>query len=111
MEQSYFEVNVRFFGVLELYAGTRSKFVTLPENSTLQDLMDLLEIENPPAYKNLFKQNKADGTFIRVMVNEKLINESNFSIQLEQNDVVALLPGISGGGHFFNSNPRKPWEL
>ena len=105
MEQSNFEVNVRYFGVLELYAGTRSKFVRLPENSTLQDLMDLLERENPPAYKNLFKQNKAGGTFFRVMINEKLINESNFSIQLDQNDVIAFLPGISGGGPIISNNP------
>jgi molybdopterin converting factor small subunit len=97
MEQSNFEVNVRYFGVLELYAGTRSKFVTLPEKSTLQDLMNHLQRENPPAFKNLLTQNKAGGTFIRVMVNEKLIIESNFSIQLESNDVIALLPGISGG--------------
>jgi len=103
MEQSTFEVNVRFFGVFELYAGIRSKFVMLPENSTLQDLMDLLEIENPPAYKNLFKQNKAGGTFIRVLVNEKLINESNFLVLLKQNDVVAILPGISGGGPIVKS--------
>ena len=101
MEPSNFEVKVRYFGVLELYAGTRSKFVTLPEKSTLQDLMDHLERENPPAYKNLLTQNKAGGTFIRVMVNEKLINESNFSIELNKNDVVALLPGISGGGYIF----------
>ncbi len=103
MEQSNFEVNVRFFGVLELYAGCRFKTISLPRKSSLQDLMDLLERENPPAYKNLFKQKKAGGTFIRVLVNEKLINETNFSLQLERNDVVALLPGISGGGHIFGS--------
>jgi len=106
MEQSHFEVNVRYFGVLELYAGYRFKTITLPLKSTLQNLLDLLEKENPPAYKNLFKQNKAGGTFFRVVLNEKLINESNFSIQLKQNDVIALLPGISGGESFISHNSR-----
>lgn len=97
MQQGSIEVIVRYFGVLELYAGARTKTMTLHEKSTLQDLLDLLVNVNPPEYQNLFTKKTAEDPFIRVMVNEKLINESDFLIQLEQNDVVTLLPGISGG--------------
>jgi molybdopterin converting factor small subunit len=98
MQQGSIEVKVRYFGVLELYAGARTKTMILPEKSTLQDLLDLLINVNPPVYQKLFTKKTTEEPFIRVMVNEKLIDESDFSIQLEQNDVVILMPGISGGG-------------
>lgn len=97
MEISSFSITVRYFGILERYAGTRSKTMLLSKPSSLQILLDLLENENPPAYRNLLALKKVEEPFLRVMVNEKLIDPSDYDIALNESDVITLLPGISGG--------------
>lgn len=97
MESCSISIAVHFFGILERYAGTRSKTVMLPEPGSLQTLLDLLESENPPTYRNLNALKKVEEPFLRVMVNEKLIDPSDYNLALNEDDVVTLLPGISGG--------------
>ena len=83
--------------MLALYAGTKSTTVLVPEQSSLQELLDLIERENPPAYQKLFAQKNVDEPFFRVMVNDNLIHPAEFTQSLHPNDIVTLLPGISGG--------------
>jgi len=88
---------VRYFGVLALYAGTKSTTVMVPVNSSLQDLLDQLDRENPPAYQKLLHGKNNDEPFIRVMINDTLIHPKEYEQLLHQDDVITLLPGISGG--------------
>lgn len=89
-------VKVRFFGILERYAGTRLIVFDVPEGYTLQELLDKLEEINPPAYRDLLRQITESRPFLRIMVNDVLIHE-NDEFPLSQDDVITLLPGISGG--------------
>lgn len=98
MNDGAFNVTIRYFGILQLYAGTRSKTVQLPMNSTIQNLLDFLEQENPPAYQKLVGHKNRDESFLRVMLNESLIKPTEYTYLLHPNDVITLLPGISGGG-------------
>lgn len=87
---------VRFFGILEKYAGARLIIYDVPEGFTLKELLDKLEEINPPAYRELFRQIPESHPFLRIMINEVLIHEID-NYPLSQDDVITLLPGISGG--------------
>ena len=97
MDNKQFSVQVRFFGVLEMYTGTRQISIDLPTGSNLKWLLNRLEETNPPAYRDLLKQSSKGEPFLRVMLNNTLIHENDFGISLSQDDVVTLLPAISGG--------------
>ena len=97
MSEVSIRINVRYFGVLALYSGAKSTSVLVPEHCSLQDLLDELEQENPPAYQKLLHKKNDDEPFIRVMINDTLIHPKEFSQLLNHDDVITLLPGISGG--------------
>jgi molybdopterin converting factor small subunit len=89
-------VTVRFFGILEKYAGARFIVFDVPEGYTLQALLDKLEEINPPAYRDLLGQIPESEHFLRIMINDVLTHEDE-EFPLSQDDVITLLPGISGG--------------
>lgn len=96
MNETLIEVTVNFYGVLEVYAGTRSRTLALPADATLQAaLLRLVEI-NPPAYRDLINQHLDQEHFIRILLNEKMIT-GNLEIPLQHGDSLVLLPSISGG--------------
>lgn len=96
MNPGQISVKVRFLGVLEKYAGARLIVFDLPEKFTLKELLNKLEEINPPAYRDLLHQIPESEPFLRIMVNDVLIHE-NDEFSLSQNDVITLLPAISGG--------------
>lgn len=79
-----------------MYAGARQKIVDLPTETDLKGLLDKLEEINPPAYRDLLKQIPESEPFLRIMLNETLISEIE-KVPLSPNDVITILPGISGG--------------
>jgi len=96
MDPRHITVKVRFFGILEKYAGARLIVVDAPEGYSLKELLDKLEEINPPAYRDLLHQIPESQPFLRIMINDVLIHENDES-PLTQDDVITLLPGISGG--------------
>lgn len=96
MNPGQFTVTVRFFGILEKYAGARLIVFDVPDGYTLQKLLDKLEEINPPAYRELFHQIPESQPFLRILINDVLVHE-NDKYSLSQDDVITLLPGISGG--------------
>jgi len=96
MEPRQITVKIQFFGILEKYAGARLIVFDVPEGYTLKELLDKLEEINPPAYRDLIQQIPESEQFIRIMINDGLIHE-NDGFPLSQDDVITLLPGISGG--------------
>lgn len=96
MEPRQITVKIRFFDILEKYAGARLIVFDVPEGFTLKELLDKLEEINPPAYRDLIRQIPESEQFIRIMINDGLIHE-NDGFPLSQDDVITLLPGISGG--------------
>lgn len=96
MDSRLITVKVRFFGILEMYAGARQIIIDVPEGYTLKELIDKLEEINPPAYRDLLHQIPESEPFLRIMINDVLIHEID-KYHLSQDDVITLLPGISGG--------------
>ena len=96
MNPAQITVTARFFGILEKYAGARLIVFDVPDGFTLHELLDKLEEINPPAYRDLLRQIPESEQFIRIMINDVLIHE-NDRFPLSQDDVITLLPGISGG--------------
>ncbi len=96
MDPKQISLKVRFFGILEMYAGARQIIIDVPEGYTLKELLDKLEEINPPAFRDLLHQIPESQPFLRIMINDVLINE-NDEFPLSQDDVITLVPGISGG--------------
>jgi molybdopterin converting factor small subunit len=96
MDTNQFSVTVRFFGILEMYAGARQKIVDLPDGTNLKGLLNKLEEINPPAYRELLQQIPESEPFLRIMLNETLISETE-NVPLSPTDIITILPGISGG--------------
>jgi molybdopterin converting factor small subunit len=69
----------------------------MTESKSLDFVLDFLLKITPPAYKNLITQKQEGEPFLRILVNEALVNEKEFSRSLSHNDLITLLPGISGG--------------
>lgn len=97
MKEQSITVSVRFMGVLENYAGARFVSIEMQENKSIDELLNLLEKLLPDAYRNLVQQKQEGEPFLRVLLNEKLIHEIDFSTVIHDRDKVTLLPGISGG--------------
>lgn len=102
MEEQQITVTVRFMGILENYAGARYLSIDMQEKKSVDDLLNLLVKLLPPAYQNLLMQKQDGEPFLRVLLNEKLINELDFSTEIKNADKVTILPGVSGGSS--NSN-------
>jgi len=103
MEFSNLQIQVRYYGALAYYAGARQISLELPAGSSLKNLLDRLEEINPPAYGQLLQGNASGEPFLRVMLNDVLINRDHLDIPLAEGDRVTLVPGISGGS-------SEPWE-
>jgi molybdopterin converting factor small subunit len=97
MDKNKIMVQVRFFGALAMYATAPEISVEVENGCDLNCLLSrLLEI-NPPAYRDLLNQGSRKESFLRVMLNDSLVNEKDFGLLLSQGDLVTLLPAISGG--------------
>ncbi|NPV75140.1 MAG: MoaD/ThiS family protein [Anaerolineae bacterium] len=97
MDFANLQIQVRYYGALAYYAGARQISVEVPAGSSLRDLLSRLEEINPPAYRRLLQGNTGGEPFLRVMLNDVLINQDHLNIPLNEGDRVTLVPGISGG--------------
>ena len=97
MENNKISVQVRFFGALALYAGAPEISIEIEKGCDLNCLLKKLTEINPPAYRDLLQQGRQSESFLRVMLNDVLVNEDNFGKQLSKGDKVTFLPAISGG--------------
>src|SRR3954468_20845513 len=80
------QVRVLFFGILKELMGRREDSITLPDQSTLGDLLNHYE-RSVPTLKNMLAS-------IAMSVNQEYAGPES---KLNQGDEVALLPPVSGG--------------
>ena len=80
-----------------MYAGAPEISIEIEKGCDLFCLLNKLLEQNPPAYRDLLQQGGPSESFLRVMLNDVLVNEKDFGKQLSRGDRVTLLPAISGG--------------
>jgi molybdopterin converting factor subunit 1 len=77
-------VHILYFGVLSQVMNNNSQSIQLPENSTIQELLDILITEN-----SLVKNYK-----FQIAVNKQIVTSE---VIIKEGDEIALLPPFSGG--------------
>ena len=82
------QVRVLFFGILKDLAGRDSDVLSLPESATAGDVIE--HYDHFPRMKGRLKSTA-------ISVNQEY---ARHEFQLKPGDEVALLPPVSGGGHY-----------
>lgn len=90
------QVRVLFFGMLTDVVGRRSEIVTLPERSTLGDLLKLYDSQSPGLKEVL--------PSVAFSVNQEYAAPTTL---LRENDEIALLPPVSGGSEAVETERRQ----
>ncbi|MEA1977179.1 MAG: MoaD/ThiS family protein [Chloroflexota bacterium] len=90
-------VSVRYFGVLQHYAGTKRVELTLPVGTTVSDFMQVLTETNTDAFRQALGNTKIHTSALRIFRNERLINGDAFEASIDDGDEFMLIPAISGG--------------
>jgi len=80
------KINLRFFSVYRDITGVRQTTIEVPEQTTLEDLFQML-LEHHPRLRNLRK-----STLFAV---NREFAESD--LELKEGDEVALMPPVGGG--------------
>ncbi len=78
------KINLKYFGLVSEIAKTNEEFLDIGKQASSEDLSRLLEEK----YNNLYEVD------YRMAINKTLINKS---VELAENDTVAILPPFSGG--------------
>jgi molybdopterin synthase sulfur carrier subunit len=93
------EVEVRYYAVLRELAGKRSERVTLPEGSSVRDLVGLLVKRYGEGFERYIYdcEGRVRG-YLSYMLNGFNINSlDGFETLLRDGDILSLLPPIGGG--------------
>ena len=79
------KIEVLFFGITADFVGQNKLDVKVPKNSTVADFKELL-VTDYPSLKNINE--------FAIAVNEEYAEDG---VNLNSNDVVAIIPPVSGG--------------
>ena len=93
------KVEVKFFTSLREITGKKVDEIQLQNTITVDELLTLLSEKYGKNFREYIYNKKGDVQgFLSVLVNGKNINiMQGFDTKLQENDVVAILPPVSGG--------------
>lgn len=92
-------VEVKFFTSLREITGKKVDEIQLQNTITVDELLTLLSEKYGKNFREYIYNKKGDVQgFLSVLVNGKNINiMQGFDTELQENDVVAILPPVGGG--------------
>jgi len=92
-------VEVKFFTSLREITGKKVDEIQLQNTITVDELLTLLSEKYGKNFREYIYNKKGDMQgFLSVLVNGKNINiMQGFDTELQENDVVAILPPVGGG--------------
>ncbi|MBN1538294.1 MAG: MoaD/ThiS family protein [Anaerolineales bacterium] len=90
-------VKVRFFNLLAVHAGNKSRIFEFTEETTVAQMLAQMANEFPPAFRDMVYQQDKISPHLRIFLNERLLYEKEFDTVLEDGDSLMLFPAIAGG--------------
>ena len=89
-------VTVRGYADLRQVIGDQE--VVLPEQATVQHLLDLLIADHPLVWTALFDQAGALLPAVNILKNGRnILFQDGLSTRLEEGDLIAVFPPVAGG--------------
>ena len=96
-EAGSIDVQVRFFNVLAIYAGTKRLTLTVPAGTSLRDCLDRLATTSPEAFRRALVKEGQLTPYLRVFRNEKLTVGAALEQPVADGDQLMLFPAVAGG--------------
>jgi MoaD family protein len=91
-------VNVKYFGPVYVATGVREEQIALPEKTTIEELLVLLDKRYDKLHSYLFDQKGDLIDYLSISVNGVYItNMKKFDTLLKDGDLIFLMPPIGGG--------------
>jgi molybdopterin converting factor small subunit len=97
---SIMKINVRFAGMMRIFAGRQDSVIELPSPSTLGDLLLLLAEDLPEEFKTkVIDPLQVDSVFPMIMMvnRENIRDRAQFERPLADGDLVIFVPPMEGG--------------
>jgi molybdopterin converting factor small subunit len=91
------DVQIRFFNVLAVYAGTKRMTLTVPAGTSLRDCLERLTAASPEAFRRALVKEGQLTPYLRVFRNEKLTAGAALEQPVADGDQVMLFPAVAGG--------------
>lgn len=91
------KIEVRYFNLLALHAGTRHQTVELPESAHLQDLMTAVAKTKSVDFAKLVLPEGKPNTHLRIFLNGALVAGDEMNPGLHDGDKIMLFPAVAGG--------------
>lgn len=92
-------MKVNFFATLRQIVGQKTVEIDLPQNSTVQDFVELVVTRYPPMRKELLDENGNLYRHVHVFVNgrDAPFLEQGMNTVIQPNDTLNVFPAVGGG--------------
>lgn len=86
------KLQIKYYGTIRDVAGKKEETIETPEGTSLKKLFAMLSEKYGTAYTNLLKT-----PYLRVFVDERLVDDKNFEQRIEEGSTVSLVLALHGG--------------
>lgn len=92
-------MKVNFFATLRQIVGQKTVEIDLPQDSTVQDFVELVVTRYPPMRKELLDENGNLYRHVHVFVNgrDAPFLEQGMNTVIQPNDTLNVFPAVGGG--------------
>ena len=92
-------MKVNFFATLRQIVGQKTVEIDLPQNSTVQDFVELVVTRYPPMRKELLDENGNLYRHVHVFVNgrDAPFLEQGMNTVIQPHDTLNVFPAVGGG--------------
>ena len=90
-------VSIRYFNLLAAFAGVKQESRSVPEGTTIGELIELLAAQRPGAFGETLLHNGRPSPHLRVFRNETPLNPQDMTAPLAEGDALILFPAVAGG--------------
>ncbi len=90
-------VDIRYFSLLAVHAGTKHREIDLPDGCTMAELFPILAEGGPPAFQDMLLNHGRNNPHLRVFRNGSMFSGEELNKTLADGDRLLIFPALEGG--------------